>query len=212
MSNRVLQIIADGRPGGGTTVMLSLLEDIPKHGDVDLHLCTQKDSYLAIHAKKLGVTVHEADFFSTRFNLLLVLKLIRIIRDVNPILIHAHAARAALPAVCARLLGGIKAKLLYTVHGYHFLKKPFGLRQLAALSEMFISRLADMIMFVCKYDQSIARSWHIITARTPAAVAYNGIDIGSLPERQTPKPKLIGFFGRLTYQKIQKCCWMLWSY
>ena len=52
---KVLQVVADGAPGGGTNHVLQILRGMPKN--IECGLVTQQGSYLFDQARKLGVHV-----------------------------------------------------------------------------------------------------------------------------------------------------------
>ncbi len=196
---RLLQIIADGRPGGGTTQALSLLEDLQKLDQHLLFVC-QNDSYAEEQAERMGIATYGIDFFRSRLDLSVTIKLQRLARSFAPDVIHVHGARAGF---LAGMMWSTRKDppSIYTVHGYHFLRKPWGIRHLAALAERRASRWADVTVFVCQYDQRLAKDWRILPETGKGTVVYNGIKPEDIPKKERTDPSCIGFLGRLTYQK-----------
>ena len=58
---RVLEIVADGSPGGGTTHILQILKGLSDF--TSFELVAQSGSYLLQVAQKLGIPCHGVDFF-----------------------------------------------------------------------------------------------------------------------------------------------------
>ncbi len=191
---RVLEAVADGRPGGGTTHVLQLIEAVRSRLPVEVHLVSQARSPALSEGARLGATVHGLDFFRHRLDPRLWLRLADLVSRLRPALIHAHGARAGLPlASVARRL-----PLIYSVHGYHFVGKTWGLRGLAMLAERRCSARADLTVFVCEHDQRLAAAAGILGRGGRHEVIPNGIELGGLP-RATASPggRRLGFLGRL---------------
>ena len=119
---RVLVIVADGRPGGGTTHVLQILKGLPDC--TSFELVTQSGSYLLQEAQKLGIPCHGLDFFFSRLNPAIPITLRRICSSAQPHVAHVHGGRAGLFFSLAR----IDVPTLYTVHGFHLLQKSLVLR------------------------------------------------------------------------------------
>jgi hypothetical protein len=148
---RLLQAVGDGRPGGGTTHVLQLIEELGRDWQGEMHLVSQSGSYALERAAALGIDSHGLDFMEGgRFNPRTWRGLRRLIRELEPDLIHAHGARAALPLTAARTGSG--PALVYSVHGYHFPAKAGGVRSLALLAERWCSARAEATVFVCEHD------------------------------------------------------------
>ncbi len=148
----------------------------------------------------MGIAVSGIDFFRSRLDLSVTIKLRRLVRSFGPNVVHVHGGRAGF---LAGMLSSNRKRspVIYTVHGYHFLRKPWGVRHLAALAERRISGWADMTAFVCHYDRRLAKEWRILPEAERGTVVYNGIKLEDIPQKSLTDPTSIGFFGRLTYQK-----------
>ena len=92
---KILEIIADGRPGGGTTHVLSLMRHLVTHGN-DVHFITQQDSYALDRAKELGVKARGLDFFFSCLDFRVPWKLGRLVERVQPEVVHVHGSRGGL--------------------------------------------------------------------------------------------------------------------
>jgi len=204
MSKKVLQIVADGSPGGGTTFVLGLCQDIMKYNKWEPTLVTQEDSYAIQQAQRDNIKTHGLDFFKSRFDRTLPIKILAIINQVKPDLIHVHGSRAALP-FCLSPLRSLDIPLVYTVHGYHFQKKPFPLNLAFLLAEHCIARRADHIVFVSRGDQKIAEKYHLISSkhgRNRSSIIHNGISPNDFDQDYVKVIETdILFLGRMHRQK-----------
>ena len=123
----------------------------------------------------------------------------RLIRELEPDLIHAHGARAALPLTAARTGSG--PALVYSVHGYHFPAKAGGVRSLALLAERWCSARAEATVFVCEHDRTLADRFGILGRCRHHRVIRNGIVTKGLPRRAADAGGPLVFAGRLVEQK-----------
>lgn len=200
----VLQIVADGAPGGGTTMVLGLCQDLLAQG-LRVSLITAPGSAAAQRGRALGAEVHELDFFTSRFDLRLAKRLTRLVQKLEPALIHLHGARAANPFWQGQL-GKLRTPLVYTVHGYHFLRKPWPLRLLGCYAEWRIARRVDALVFVSEADRAIAHRYGILKRSEAARIVYNGIDAAELasaigaPTSAGPTHDLV-YVSRMVEQK-----------
>jgi glycosyltransferase involved in cell wall biosynthesis len=91
---------------------------------------------------------------------------------------------------------------VYTVHGYHFLKRPLAWRALGWLAEKRIAERADQVVFVSRNDRNIAERFHILNADRKCSTIYNGIDPQDLDATPATRPKYdLVFAGRMHVQK-----------
>jgi len=101
----------------------------------------------------------------------------RIVRDVQPDLIHAHSSKAGAIARLARLTCP-RVPVLYTPHGYafagHFSRRAerIAYREL----ERVLAPMASRVACVCEAEARLARS---IGPRSRVCVIHNGVDPAS---------------------------------
>ncbi|QEG41360.1 glycosyltransferase family 4 protein [Roseimaritima ulvae] len=197
---RVLQVVADGTPGGGTTNVLALSEDLLQHG-VEVAFCSQQNSYATKHAEQLGAEiVGELDFFRGRLDRRTVKQLADVVASTRADVVHLHGGRAAFYYARGQHTGSWRTA--YTVRGYHFLQKPFPLRQLAAMAERRSSRMIDQTVLVCHYDQRLAARYRLLPAGRQGVVIHNGIRVEDIPARHhDAQVRRVAVLGRLTLQK-----------
>lgn len=197
----IVQVIADGRPGGGTTAVLTLSQLLARRG-CDVVLISQEGSYLVEQARACGLRAHGLDFASRLNTLKIAMQLSRHFDELKPAVVHAHGARAGLPvALVARLRAGAQPKrLVYTVHGFHYLRKPPGLYQLARAAEALCIAQADCTNFVSDGDRLIAEREGLLKRARAHGTIKNAVPVDH-GLGASPKVHDIGFLGRLCYQK-----------
>lgn len=196
-------MVADGRAGGGTSHVLHLCRSITSP-ELDVHLLTDAGSYAEQEAREADLPVHALPFFARgRLHPRLWRDVHRLVKSLDPSLVHAHGARAALPLA----MNGFgrradrKPAFVYSVHGYHFVAKGMIQRRMAALAERRCSKAADRTVFVCNYDKGLAERWKLSAGPRTTDVIYNGIDPMGLPEHRPAERFTIAFLGRLVAQK-----------
>src|SRR3981081_2063746 len=95
-ARRVVHVIGDGRPGGGTTFGLNLASALATNGFESV-IVSQHDSYLVDQARKTGCSAVGLEFESRSLSVRSVLRIRRQLRELAPALLHVHGARAGLP-------------------------------------------------------------------------------------------------------------------
>ena len=190
---KILEFVCDGAPGGGTNHVMQLLRGLPDR--FGRALLTQKDSYLANEASKLGIEVHTGDFFRSRIDRAAVARVQEIVDQVQPDLIHNHGGRAAFYYSWTQK----RVPSIYTVHGFHFARKSLVPRIAGRWGEVRNIDSADKVIFVSHHDAALAKEHKLIADTKPYRVIHNGI---LSPVQPTTKEKLgVGFIGRLVPQK-----------
>jgi len=192
---RVLQIVADGKPGGGTTHVLQILQSF--QDSASFYLVTEQDSYLMREAAALGIPCHGLQFFVSRFNLVLFFQLRKIISSIQPDLVHVHGGRAGF----FFFLSFLKIPMVYTIHGFHFLEKSLVHYWIALLAERLIVQRSGCSIFVSQYDLNLAKRYHLIEEDKLHAVIPPGLSLKDLPHAIPHSLRHIGFIGRLEHQK-----------
>lgn len=190
---RILQFVADGAPGGGSTVVLGLVEDLMR--DQEVHVLVERESYVAERARALGATVHEGSFFGSILSAEPVRRVREVVRSIQPDLIHFHGNRALFFGRGLR-----HPKATYTVHGYHFLHRGFKDRLLGGFAERVAVREVREIVYVCDYDRKLGQQAGLIPKGMKTRVIYNGVEVPEIPT-DGRHDKQIAFLNRLVYQK-----------
>jgi glycosyltransferase involved in cell wall biosynthesis len=159
---------------------------------------TQRHSHVWHQAAAAGLTTVGLDFTRRRNTVLLAAQLARLFRRLDPAVVHAHGARAGLPAALA--LCASSRRLIYTVHGFHFPHKAPVSRWLARAAEAFCIARADCTAFVSDGDLTVAKTCGLLTRSRAQRVVKNAVVVDT-NERDHPKTYDIGFVGRLHPQK-----------
>lgn len=192
----ITQIVADGRPGGGTVMVLALVADLLARG-VEASLITDRKSYAADAGRRLGATVEEIPFFApSTVSRLLASTLDRL----RPSIVHAHGSRAGFHlAPWARRHREVATH--YTVHGYHFHHRAWPRRLLGRWAERRTGRALHSVIHVCDYDRRLAERWRLVADEASRRVIYNGVDLEAVPPARPAEPPRVVFVGRLVAQK-----------
>ena len=195
MALKVLQVIADGSPGGGTTHVLQILRGLSSQ--CYFGLITQKDSYLLNEARALGIPCAGANFFGSRLDARVPFKLRRLVREFEPKVVHVHGNRAGFFYAPATTM----VPTVYHVHGYHFVHRPPLSRWLAVNAERLAAFSARCIIWECDHDARVARTEKLLTDLKKGVVIKNSIPLQKIPRAKPTETKRIGFVGRLEHQK-----------
>jgi len=189
----VAQVVADGRPGGGTVMVLSLIEALIAQGH-DASLVTHVDTYAAGRARDLGAKVLEIPFYSP---LRTPSALGAALDELAPEQVHVHGNRAAFQFMAS------KSQLAahYTVHGYHFEHRAWPRRIAGRWAERRVAQRLRSVVHVCDYDRSLAERQRLVGPDVPRRVIYNGVDLAALPAAVPNEFGRVAFVGRLVPQK-----------
>jgi glycosyltransferase involved in cell wall biosynthesis len=197
---RILQIVADGRPGGGTSVVLDLARSLRTRHGHDVVLASEPDSHALAMASEERIEAHGIDLWRGRLERSGPGAIRSLLAEAQPDLVHAHGGRAGL-AVARALRRHSTLPFIYTVHGYHFLAKPWPQRIAGAMAEWWAGRCAHAVTWVCMADRRLAGSWQLDPGRPGDQVILNGLDLASLPAAGQDGMMLVAFLGRLVPQK-----------
>jgi glycosyltransferase involved in cell wall biosynthesis len=196
--HQVLQVIGDGRPGGGTTAVLGLAQGLAQKG-IPVTIASDRNSYVIRQARASGIPVFELDF-SRRFKTpRITMALAQYLRTSPPTIVHAHGARAGLPV--AMLTASLRIGMAYTVHGFHFRHKPPVTRYLAKTTERFCIRRSSITVFVSYNDAQIACLEALITPNDRHQIIRNGSPAAE-PTSALATPDFdIAYIGRIVPHK-----------
>lgn len=195
----IIQLIGSGAFGGGTSVVLNLSRDLAGRG-VPVIVASDRGSYLIEAARSFGLGTLELDFGGRIRTLLLTIRLARAVQELQPRLIHAHAARAGLPV--ALIPEQFRCPFVYTVHGFHYTSKSPPMKHFARRAEQFCMAKAAATVFVSDYDRSLAVGDDVLPNRSHHLVIHNGAAELEAAGRSGREPLFdIAYLGRLHAQK-----------
>lgn len=195
---QILEVVADGSPGGGTTAVLGLCADLISNQCVPL-LISAPNSYATQEALTLGLEVKPLNLFKPPFSLSVINELRAFLDELGPDVIHVHGARAA-NWFCHPTLRKT-APLLYTVHGFHYLQKPAFSRSIHFFAECLIARRADQVTFVAASEEALAAKNGILPAGKKRHVIVNGVASSDFSLEAPEKKYDIVFASRMHQQK-----------
>ena len=191
--------VADGKPGGGTTMILGLIDELRQRGAAPPTLISQPGSYLEQQAATRGLPFVGVELFRWGWSPSLPSQVASALEGRKFALTHVHGLRAAHQAVSAPLRS-LLGCVVYTVHGLHQLHMPWPLRLLANVAERRAMQRVNAALFVSHADEGLARQHRLLAA--PQQVIYNGISLGELqPMPPAERDIDVAFIGRLVPQK-----------
>jgi glycosyltransferase involved in cell wall biosynthesis len=200
---KVMQVITKGETGGAQTHVLELCRALGDRVIVSgviggrLH-----PSRLGRELEALGVPV---DAMPQLTNSMVpwqmaraVARLLRLVRERRPDVIHAHSAVAGVASrIVARMT---RTPVIYTVHGFSFKHgAPLSQRAAAWLTEWMLAPLTTHMICVSQDDRQLASGLPIAAERV--SVVMNGLADNS--DRADPwrSPARVTMVGRLARQK-----------
>jgi glycosyltransferase involved in cell wall biosynthesis len=208
---RILQVLASGAVGGGTTHLLSLVGGLDPER-FELHVACSDDGPLLADLARFGVRTHRVEM-THKVNPLAIAALASLILRERIDQVHFHGTRAGLAAAPAALLTG--RPRIYTVHGWSF--HPRGsalLESLARMLEHGITRVSQRVICVGDSDRSLGLRLGILDDPR-SRVIHNGVLTEAFMPRAEDRMSvraelgvpedcvLVSHFGRLTEQKGQ---------
>lgn len=195
---RILQVIGDGAPGGGTTFVLNLVSALGRNGFEPV-VMSQRGSFLLAEADRAGWRTADMSFSSPFDVASSVWRMAHQVKAIDPALIHVHGARAGLQVA----LSGVwkRIPVIYTVHGLHF-HHHSGLRRLLGRSATALClKHAHETVFVSESDRRFAHREGILRHANRYGVVHNAIPLADRQIGLDPKTHDIVYLGRLVPQK-----------
>jgi glycosyltransferase involved in cell wall biosynthesis len=115
----------------------------------------------------------------------------KFIKKETPDIIHAHGTRAAFWARLAVSTFKNRPRVIYTLHGFHILKRNFYTRWLLLVVERFLNHWTDVLVCVSEADKNLVLKYKTIPLEKIRLIK-NGIDV----EKFQMTPKLIDSLKR----------------
>lgn len=209
---RVMRIIARMNVGGPAVQISGLMRGLdPEIFDQTLvtgfcaedeadYLETQAPDVQAMRIQGLGRAVRGRD------DALALTRLVRLIRELTPDIIHTHTAKAGMLGRTAAKLARSDAHLTHTFHGHllHGYFSPVGTRALIEI-ERGLAKVTDRLVAVGPEvrDDLVAAG---VGVTSKFSVIPPGLELGVLPSRESaraqlgipPDQKVVLMLGRLT--------------
>jgi glycosyltransferase involved in cell wall biosynthesis len=201
---RVLQIVTRADLGGAQVHILDLLRGL--RGDFEMVLATGEEGFCTEQARALGIECRVLPGLVQQINpmsdLRALASAVRVIRKIQPDLVHCHTTKAGLIGRLAARLMNVPA--IYTVHTWCFTEgtsrswKAFGLP-----AETIAARWARYIIAVSDSNRDAAISERVAPSSKVITV-HNGIS--DCPQRAKPAegdtPRIV-MVARFVNQKNQ---------
>jgi len=209
---RILQVLASGAVGGGTTHLLSLVGGLDPDR-FEVHVACSDDGPLLRDLARFGVRTH-AVAMTRKLNPLAIAQLAGIILRERIDQVHFHGTRAGLAAAPAAWLTW--RPRIYTVHGWSF--HPRGsafLEGLARMLERAIAGVSQRVICVGDSDRGLGLRLGILDESRSRVIPNGVLTEAFMPRREDREAAraewgvpedcvLVSLFGRLTEQKGQK--------
>ena len=197
---KILTVVADGAPGGGTTHVIQVARHLKECGIKGVYL-VDKGSYLGNELRSVGHYVCEVRMFSVVAGLLMFLKAFFLFCKFGMFdVCHFHGSRARTNGLITSLFS---KTTVYTVHGYHFHKNSVLKKKLKIILERVNYKFSYMVIYVCEYDRNIAKAERIMSQSAKSSaknqVIYNGVEAEG--NNYIEKSLDIVFVGRMVPQK-----------
>ncbi len=167
---KILQVIRQGKIGGGESYLLSLVERLDKEKFEPVVL-SFTDGPMMERLKKMGVKAHLV-YTETPFDVRVWKRVRQIVNDENPDIVHAHGTRAM-----SNVFSAAKNKnlpLIYTCHGwsFHTGQHPV-IKALRVKSEKYLTRQSNINICGAKTNRDEARK---AFGTFDAEIIYNSVD------------------------------------
>ena len=203
---RVLEVIRQGKVGGGETHLISLLENLNR-SLFDPIVLSFTDGPMISRLNELGIQSYVIPT-EQAFNFSIWAKVKHILKEKNIALVHIHGTRAYTNVLWPAKQLGIP--IVYTVHGWSFHDGQDLITKFTrVLSERVLVYQAHRTISVSQSDQLTGKK-HF--GKFDSVVINNGVDLKKFSVTRQMKdirveyaiPKdvmLIGYISRITHQK-----------
>lgn len=173
--SRALIVITRADIGGAVMHVLGLIEALSS--EVEFHLAVGPEAALADRAVRAGAQVHHVRHLLRNLSLVddakAITELVRLIRRLDPDVIHAHTFKAGLASRAAGLV--TRKPVIYTPHGWRFSDgNPWIWRLLGPLVEGSLAQVTARVICVSDAELDAATARHVLRPNK-AAVIHNGL-------------------------------------
>lgn len=203
---KVLEVIRQGRIGGGESHLLDLIYFLNKE-EIKPICLSFTDGEMINRLTQMGIECHVINT-EKPFDISIQKQIIKLIKDEGIELIHAHGSRAASNVIYP--VWKLKLPFIYTVHGWTFHDdQSFPVKKIRSWSEKLICHYANKVICV---SQSNMETGQAAFGLKNAAVIENGVNMDrfnphshyiNLREKFgfSSSDFIVGFIARCTKQK-----------
>jgi glycosyltransferase involved in cell wall biosynthesis len=203
---RILLVIDEASVGGGQRHVLWLAEGLVRDG-YEIAIACERQGYLVDELRSIGIRHLPVDL-GNHFSVKSLFRMIRLIREFDPTVVHTHGGTAGVYGRSAARF--LNRTTVHTYHGIHYLHFEAGWKKRIYLFlEQFLLRWTDAIICVANSDLELALN-HNLAERGRAFVIVNGINLRQFraPDKRGKRQwgrkrgvTIIGTVGRLHGQK-----------
>lgn len=166
---KIIQLNSSSILGGGQRVMFDIVDGLEKYFD-----------FIIVAPAGLFLDKYQEKNISTielkKRNLLIIKEIRKIIDRERPNIIHAHGTRAAIWLRLAIIGLKNKPRIIYTLHGFHLIRRKLFIRWLLLIFERFLNHWIDVLVCVSESDKKLVLKYKTIP-KNKIVVIKNGIDI-----------------------------------
>lgn len=167
---KILQLNSSSILGGGQKIMFDIINEL--RGSFDFTAVALPGIFLDKYQEK-NISIEElraGSLFST------IKEIRRLIKKLQPVIIHAHGTRAAVWARIVVIFSRKKPKIIYTLHGFHIIRKNILIRWVFVALERFLNLWTDILVCVSEADKKLILKYKTIS-ENKIIVIKNGIDL-----------------------------------
>jgi len=164
---KIFQISSNTELGGGPQVMWDIVEGLKD--DYCFGVIAPPGFFLERY-KSNGIEIVslKGNFFEKFFQIRKNIK-------QKPAILHVHGTRAAFWTRIAIIGIEDKPKLIYTLHGFHIIRKTFFIKWSLIMMERFLNRWTDILVCVSESDKKLVEKYKSIL-KGKIKIIKNGID------------------------------------
>ena len=167
---KILQINSYSGIGGGEMVMFNIIESL--NNSFDFVIVAPKGEFLGKY-REMNLKIYQICRQSNFSN---ILKIRKIVKREKPKIIHCHGTRAAFWSRLAVLGLKNRPRTVYTLHGFHLIRKSGYIKWLFVLIEKLLNYWTDVLVCVSEADKKAVLKYKTISPKK-VVVVKNGIDI-----------------------------------
>lgn len=203
---KIVYVITKSAWGGAQVHLFDLINDRIANGD-DVSLIVGEKGELTRRLEASGCNIVILPVLQRNLSLikdfLSIIRLRKILKKLNPEILHLHSSKAG---SIGRIAGiGLKCKVIFTAHGWAFtegvsLKK----RYVFGKIEKFLARFTDYIICVSKYDYKLAEKIGLFDQCNGKAI-QNGVKVPELytkPQNNIPYLSMTARFDNPKNQEL----------
>lgn len=167
---KIIQINSSADFGGGSRVMYDIIEGL-RHF-FQFIVVIPPGHFLRKYSKER----FKIEKLKSRNPIGVIKKLKAIILRENPDILHAHGTRTAFWTKLAVIGLKKKPKIIYTLHGFHIVRRPFFIRVVLLFLERFLNHWINVLVCVSEADKNLVFKYKTISPEK-IRIIRNGIDI-----------------------------------